>query len=331
MDNKQIDAFLKEIDGLKLASDTDFDYTRIPFNIPTLDELLGGGVPKKRFTIFEGPTNCGKSYLASQLVRSVQESGGIAGWIDTEMTLDKAWMTECGVDINKLVVYQGSTGEKAFEATRKLMQAGIDLAVIDSLAGVVPSNVLNEGFDYNPMAWQARFINQSMPRLVDELHHGTALVAINQVRSSMGPVSLDTMPGGMAQVFFAHMILQVRRAGWIEEGGKKSGFDMKVVVKKTKVSSEAFDEVTIPFRLSGGIDAMEIDLREAIEFKVIKKSGGWLKYGDKSHMGMNGIKAWFKENPKRFEEMKNELATKRSDGSGKSDSKDSDDDGDKVL
>ena len=27
------------------------DYERIPFNIPNLDRMLGGGIPKKRFTL----------------------------------------------------------------------------------------------------------------------------------------------------------------------------------------------------------------------------------------------------------------------------------------
>ena len=42
----------------------------------------------------------------------------------------------------------------------------------------------------------------------------------------MGPVALDNMPGGLAQGFFAHFLLQVRRNGWIKEGNDNVGFDM---------------------------------------------------------------------------------------------------------
>ena len=37
-----------------------FAYERIPFGIPALDNLTGGGIPKKRMTLLYGPTNLGK-------------------------------------------------------------------------------------------------------------------------------------------------------------------------------------------------------------------------------------------------------------------------------
>ena len=46
---------------LRRGSSTEFDYGRIPFGIPALDRLTGGGIPKKRMTILYGPNNVGKS------------------------------------------------------------------------------------------------------------------------------------------------------------------------------------------------------------------------------------------------------------------------------
>ena len=58
--------FLKNKDlDIQLGDSDSFGYSRIPFNIPVLDKLTGGGIPKKRFTLIYGPTNVGKSYLAS--------------------------------------------------------------------------------------------------------------------------------------------------------------------------------------------------------------------------------------------------------------------------
>ena len=73
--------------GLVRGDSTDFDYLRIPFGIPALDRLTGGGIPKKRMTMLYGPTNVGKSYLASQVVANAQAQGGVAAWIDTELSL----------------------------------------------------------------------------------------------------------------------------------------------------------------------------------------------------------------------------------------------------
>ena len=37
--------------GLVRGTSNDFAYTRIPFGIPALDKLTGGGIPKKRMII----------------------------------------------------------------------------------------------------------------------------------------------------------------------------------------------------------------------------------------------------------------------------------------
>ena len=49
--------------NLRRGDSDDFSFGRIPFNIPALDNLTGGGIPKKRMTLLYGPTNVGNSYL----------------------------------------------------------------------------------------------------------------------------------------------------------------------------------------------------------------------------------------------------------------------------
>ena len=70
------------------GDDKAFAYDRIPFGIPALDNLTGGGIPKKRMTLLYGSPNVGKSYLASQIVANAQSTEGTAGWIDTELSWD---------------------------------------------------------------------------------------------------------------------------------------------------------------------------------------------------------------------------------------------------
>jgi len=295
--------------NLQLGDSASFDYGRIPFNIPVLDKLTGGGIPKKRFTLIYGPTNVGKSYLASQVVTNVQKDGGSAAWIDTELSWDAEWMAKCGVEVSKTLVSQPTNGEMALNTARELMESGIDVIVLDSIAGLVPTAVQEEEFGYNPMAWQARFVNSALPKLLAHLHHGSALVAINQVRQSLGPVALDNMPGGVAQSFFAHFLMQVRRKGWIKEGEANVGFDMEIRLRKTKVGGENWKSAIVPFRVAGGIDILESYIREGIGQKKISQAGAWYTYGDTKAMGLNGIKKHFTDNPKDFEKLKNELTT----------------------
>ena len=303
-----IQKLLKDKDlNLQLGNSDAFDYGRIPFNIPALDKLTGGGIPKKRFTLIYGPTNVGKSYLASQIVVNAQKQGGVAAWIDTELSWDSNWMEKCGVDTSKIMVSQPIHGEVALETVKALMDTGVDVIVLDSIAGLVPTAVANEEFSYNPMAWQARFVNSSLPKLLAHLHHGSAFVAINQVRASLGPVALDNMPGGMAQSFFAHFLLQVRRHGWIKEKDVNVGFDMEIRLRKTKVGGENWTNAVVPFRVSGGIDVVESHIREAIAQKIVQQAGAWYTYKDIKVMGLNGLKQHFLDKPELFEELKSEL------------------------
>ena len=170
---KAIQELLKDKNlKLQIGNSDTFEYGRIPFDIPSLDQLTGGGIPKKRFTLIYGPTNVGKSYLASQIVVNAQKQGGIAAWIDTELSWDSDWMAQCGVDTSAIAVMQPTNGEEALNTIRELMDRGVDVIVLDSIAGLVPTAVAEEEFSYNPMAWQARFVNQSLPKLLAHLHHG---------------------------------------------------------------------------------------------------------------------------------------------------------------
>ena len=308
MIDSSLDIVQKLLDNDKLSlsrgSSEEFSYTRIPFGIPALDKLTGGGIPKKRMTLMYGPTNVGKSYLASQVLANAQKMGGVGAWIDTELSWDAEWVSKCGVDVDNVLVAQPSTGEDALETVRALMDAKVDVIVLDSIAGLVPAAVMDEGFDYNPMAWQARFINTSLPRTLAHLKEGSAFVAINQVRSSMGPVALDAMPGGLAQTFFSHSLLQVKRHGWIEENKERVGFDMEVRLRKSKVGGENWKSALVPFRVEGGIDVTESFIREALDRGLITKGGPWYTYNENKVMGMNGLKKHFVENPDQLEELK---------------------------
>ena len=307
--DEAIEKLLKNNKSLRLGNDNSFNYERIAFGIPALDKLTNGGIPKKRLTLIYGPTNVGKSYLASQIVANAQKTGGKTAWIDTELSWDSSWNEKCGVDTSRVIVSQPTDGEEALDTVRDLMQAGVDVIVLDSIAGLVPTTVAEEEFSYNPNAWQARFVNSSLPKLLPHLQNGSALIAINQVRAAMGPVALDNMPGGLAQTFFAHSLMQLRRSGWIEENKKRVGFDMEFRLRKTKVGGENWRSATVPFRVEGGIDVLESYIREGIETKLITQGGAWYTYKDTKAMGMNGIKKAFLESPTLLEELQDELTT----------------------
>lgn len=292
--------------SLDRGSSDIFSYGRIPFYLPPLDALIGGGIPRKRITLLSGQSNAGKTYLAGQAAVSVQKEGGTVAWIDAEMSWDQDWMQKCGLNTDNILLSQPTTGEEVFSLIKNLMGDGVNLIVLDSIAGVVPSSMDDEDFSYNPIAWQARFVNQSFPRVMAYLKYGSALIAINQLRASLGPVNfLDSLPGGKAQAFFSHLVLEVRRKGWITEkiNGKdtKVGFDITIQNRKSKAGGMHQKMCTIPFRFDGGFDLVETYIRESIKHDLVVQMGAWYKiFDDIKVIGMNSVKGYFLENPDKF-------------------------------
>ena len=300
----------KAISNIEIGNNSSFEYERIKFGIPALDKLTGGGIPKRRMTLLYGATNVGKSYLASQIVaNALKDKNAIAAWVDTEISYDKDWFETCGVDTARLLVHTPNSGEEAFDHIRSLMKHGVSIIVLDSIAGLVPASVSDENFGYNPMAWQARFVNSALPKLLPNIGKETAFVAINQVRSSMGPTALDAMPGGIGQTFFSHSILQVRRKDWIKEDNANVGFNIEVRLRKSKVGGDNWQSAIVPFRQEGGIDVIESFIREGIEKNLIIQTGAWYTYNENKYMGLHNLKEHFVNNKEDMEKLTNEVST----------------------
>ena len=210
-------------------------------------------------------------------------------------------MEKCGVDTSDIYIAQPFTGEACFDVMKDFMGSKeIDLVVLDSLAGLVPTAVMEaeESFNYSPMASQARFINQSIPRILPFLKGGAAVLLINQTRDTIGAArALSNIPGGQGQVFFSHLILKVRRDGWITEGNNKVGFDIEIRNEKTKSGGYSQRACIVPFKFDGGIDIVESEIRELIAHDIIVRAGAWyqLPSGEKV-MGMGGLKTFFSNN-----------------------------------
>jgi len=299
-----VEELIKKHEGVLDFGDSEiFEYSRIPFDIPALDKMLGGGVPTKRLSIFAGASNAGKSYLAMQAVVQVQKTGGTAVWIDAEMSWDATWATKCGIDVTKILVVQPSNGEEAFDLMESLMKDQVDLIVLDSIAGLVPKAITEEDYDHNPMAWQARFMNRSLPRIIPHLKHGSAVIFINQMRAGIGPIDfLQRMPGGQGQGFYSHLVLEVRRNGWITEKDVKVGFDVQIRNRKAKIDSVHQGDCIVPFKFGGGFDIIETFIREAIQHDFIQKGGAWYTIPgvETRFQGMGNVKQHYVDNPEDF-------------------------------
>jgi len=182
------------------------------------------------------------------------------------------------------------------------------------MAGIVPTQQLEqEDFNIPPMALQARFISANLPRIMVALRESNAaLVIINQLRDSLGSYTGgEVMPGGKAQRYFAHLILFARRVGWITPSTKdktRIGFNIKIAMDKTKAGGDHYSAVEVPFRVEGGIDPIETNIREGEARGLVIKKGAYYYYGgEKGVMGLNGLREFFMNNPELYKTLEDDL------------------------
>src|SRR6201998_3553346 len=125
---------------LQLGSKSVQQVSVIPSGSISLDAALGvGGFPRGRVMEVFGPESSGKTTLALQVIAQAQAAGGTAAFIDAEHALDAAYARKLGVDVDNLIVSQPDYGEQALEIAGALIgSGGIDIAVVDSVAALVP-------------------------------------------------------------------------------------------------------------------------------------------------------------------------------------------------
>jgi recombination protein RecA len=96
----------------------------------------------------------------------VQQTGGIAAFIDAEHALDPVYAQKLGVKTDELLISQPDTGEQALEIAETLVRSGaIDVIVIDSVAALVPKAEIDGEMGDAPMGMQAWLMSQALRKL----------------------------------------------------------------------------------------------------------------------------------------------------------------------
>ena len=285
---------------LRLGSGNVVPVEVIPSGSISLDAALGvGGFPKGRVVEVFGPESSGKTTIALQVIAEAQKAGGTAAFIDAEHALDAAYARKLGVDVDNLLVSQPDFGEQALEITAALVSSGgIDVAVVDSVAALVPKAELDGEMGDNHVGLQARLMSQALRKLTGTVARNNAcLVFINQIREKIGVMfgSPETTTGGRALKFYSSVRLDVRRISTLKEGDKVVGSRTRVKVVKNKVAAP-FREAEVDLLYGEGIsrDADLLDL--ATTHNLVEKSGSWFSYkGERIGQGRENARLFLKE------------------------------------
>lgn len=175
------------------------DKERFPTGFLTLDYATGGGI--RRGTIGElfGPESSGKSLACQKIIASAQKIGAVCAYVDMEQTFDPIFARKLGVNVEELILSQPRSLQQAFEVIDGLVDAGIDIIVLDSVAALVPEEELDGEIGKQTIGLVARYMSQFLRRLnVKIADSQSSVLFVNQVRDKVGVLygNPEETPGG---------------------------------------------------------------------------------------------------------------------------------------
>jgi recombination protein RecA len=316
---RAIDAALSQMDKQfgrgcvqRLGSRNVLPVTVISSGSISVDAALGvGGFPRGRVIEIFGPESSGKTTLALQAIAQAQKASGAAAFIDAEHALDAGYARKLGVDVDNLIVSQPDYGEQALEIAGALIgSGGIDIAVVDSVAALVPKAELDGEMGDNHMGLHARLMSQALRKLTGTVARtNTLLIFINQVREKIGVMfgNPETTTGGRALKFYSSVRAEVRRTAALKDGDKVIGNRTKIKIVKNKVAAP-FREVEVDILYGQGV-SREADLLDlGVAHELVEKSGSWFSFaGERIGQGRENARLFLAENPAAADRLDAEL------------------------
>ena len=313
---KALDAAISQIEKqygkgsiMKLGeSARDMNVDAVSTGCLSLDLALGiGGLPKGRVIEVYGPESSGKTTVALHVVAKVQQSGGIAGFIDAEHALDPVYAKKIGVDIDNLYISQPDSGEQALEITETMVRSGaVDIIIVDSVAALVPKAEIDGDMGDSHVGLQARLMSQALRKLTSIISKSNCIVIfINQLREKVGVMfgNPETTTGGRALKFYSSVRLDVRKIESLKQAGEIVGNRTKIKIVKNKVAPP-FREAEFDIMFGQGISKEGDILDLAADCDVVNKSGAWYAYkGEKIGQGRENAKQYLKEHPEVCDEI----------------------------
>ncbi len=261
-----------------------------------IDQILGiGGFPLGSLVELYGDEGSCKTAIALSTIAQAQRRGIICAIIDAEYaTLDMTWTSMLGVDTSLLLVSQCNCTEQVFGMTSSLLDKGVGLVVIDSIASTVSSLELQLPMGEVNSGWNAQLIGQAVRNLSQKVTvNNQVVIFINQLREKINVTYGDheTTPGGKILKYNTAIRLDVRRIGYISDGPDTVGITVRAYVSKNRLAPP-FKSAELSFLFSSteemperGFDNAPLAVAQAVavelfqlgpeeQFRVEEQDGG---------------------------------------------------------
>lgn len=252
-----------------------------------LDLALGiKGLPKGRIVEIFGLEGSGKSTFCLQVVANAQKQGGKCLFIDAEHAIDPVYAKALGVNLEDMYLSQPASGEEAIDVLEKLVKTGaFSVAIVDSVAAMVPKAELEGDMSTQHMGLQPRLMAKAMRKIVGvAAETGTLVVFTNQIREKVGVMygNPKITPGGHALRFAASVRIELHRIDRQVSGdGEVIGSKIRATVTKNKMAPPLkVVEVNITYGV--GVDKIHDTATVAYQLGIIQRAGAWYRFGEEN-------------------------------------------------
>ena len=269
-----------------------------------LNRALNGGLPYGRQVLIWGSKSSAKSSLCLQTIGIAQKEGKLCAWIDAEMSYDEDWAVKLGVDPEQLIYSQARTINEMVDVAVALINAGVDLIVIDSITSLLPaiyfekdSSELKQLENTKQIGAESRDFSNAwkMINYANNKEKPTLVIAISQSRNNINAMYTQQQPtGGQSTKFYSSTVIKLFSSesenqaikGKIAVGDKlieeKIGRKIRWELQFSK-TSPGFQSGEYDFYFRGdkvGIDTIA-DLVDTAEMNgLVERTGAWYKLED---------------------------------------------------
>jgi recombination protein RecA len=303
------------------------EVVRLPTPSAAMTHGLNGGFAFGRMAMIWGPKSAGKSTFATQLLALAQSLGYSGAYLDVEGTYDPEWGARLGVNNDELIYADAKTVNKMVDTSIALMQADVDVLVVDSITALIPATFLEDDkVELKPMAKTgaiaglARDMSHALPML-SYANKNTFVLLVSQSRKQQKGAMYwgDGPTGGGSVPFYCSQVINLWTSeskqntimGEVVNGDqiieKPIGRKVKWFVEYNKIGPDRY-EGEYDLIYEGDIVGVD-DIGEVLDAAVLKgtvrKGGAWYYFGEqKLGQGRNNATKFLREEKEVFQAIK---------------------------
>lgn len=280
-------------------------------NIPGLDFILGGGLPRGQMVHIYGPEGSGKSTTVLHIHAAVQKQGGKSLLIDTENSVDRGLAANLGINLEDKTQYmrKAPSGEYVFDMIEKFVRANLyNVIIVDTVAALASAKILASSNEDDNIGIKARMLSKALEKLNNAcVYSGTIVIFVNQLRANISPMpgarQFNTS-GGKALPFYANINILMNKVGPVKDGEDIIGQLVKIKVEKNKIAPPMRD-VTCNLVYGDGFRRdMDLILSAKDAGIVQMGGGGYYKYkGETLGQGLHAVVEHVKLHPELLNEL----------------------------